>query len=135
MSNPYEGIQLSGLPDDPRARELWMQHAVGFMLMREVRDSTRDEILRGTAPEQQEAALSAVDITLYNLCRLIEGVSPSFRNDQHRFTVDLVGQLRDDDFTIIDQFPMSDGDGICMGIWGWMDGNFGDEETRPFTEA
>jgi len=127
--------RLTDIPGDPRDFSLWMQHGVGYLLMRQVRDEMYYEIESDVAPEHHQAARSVVNDTIYKMCMLVEGIGPPLRNDTHSLEVDLVGRLVDNStYEYVHHESMFEGDGICVGYHGWMQGDFGTGRARPVAD-
>jgi hypothetical protein len=118
---------LTALPQDPRDRELWMQHAIGYVLMRDVREYALSAVPVDAEPEVKRVAMRVLDKALFGLMEIVDSYNVPIRNGPHLFRVDLVGtvQARDDN-TVIASQSLADGDGACMGVHSWLDGDFGD---------
>lgn len=123
---------LSELPDNPRERSLWMQHGVGYLLMRDIREAMHKEIERDVEPKYRQVAQSVVDDTIYRMCMLVEGIGPPLKNGSHTLSVDLVGRLIENATgEVLAEQSMRDGDGITVGFHGWIEGEFGEGNVRP----
>ena len=118
---------LTVLPQDPRGRELWMQHAIGYVLMRQMREYALSAVPADAEPEVKRVAMRVLDTALFGLMEIVDGYNLPLRNDAHLFRVDLVGTVhaRDDNGVVASQ-SLADGDGACMGVHSWLDGDFGD---------
>jgi hypothetical protein len=111
-----------------RRRELWLQHAAGFILFEDVRgyaienlDPTLDEAARA-------AALKAIDDTVYGLMMVIDGVTGSLVNAEYALSLRTIVRLTKrgtEPDECIDQLDLFHGDGMCMGFHGWLEGDFG----------
>jgi len=124
--NDYE---LTPAPQEPRARELWLQHAVGHMLLTQVGGYAEQQMAKGLSTGEREAAVKAIHDTLYGLMMLIDGVSAPIRGNGHevrlRFLAELIRpEMGDEVLSSFDLFE--DGDGMCMGFHGWLAGDFGE---------
>ena len=74
---------LGPLPTSERRRELWIQHAIGFILFEDVRGwaiKCLDPNLDATA---RAAALKAINDTVAGLMMVIDGVSGGLRNSDY----------------------------------------------------
>jgi hypothetical protein len=49
-------FQLSQTPNDPRQRELWLQHAVGFILFQDVREYALQQLEPSLTDDSKAAA-------------------------------------------------------------------------------
>lgn len=117
------------VPEQPRERSLWMQHMTGALLMTEVRQRVLDELPADLSEETRAVACKAVDDTLYCLMMLVEGVvAPACdASGGIDFEVDLVGRLVDSGTgKVLHTESLRDGDGACMGLTGWLEGDYGD---------
>ncbi len=123
-------FRLTNPPDAPRARELWLQHAAGFILLSNIREYALGEIDQGASTEARNAAAKAVDDALYGLMMLVDGVTGGLRNPEYEVDVSLVVRLLsrgEEADTLVQEIDLRDGDGVCMGFHGWKLGDFGDE--------
>lgn len=126
-----EEVTLTPLPSDTRARELWLQHAIGVELMRRMRQYALDRIPAAASEDARQVAVRAVDDTLYGLMQLVDGFAPPLQNDAHKLFVDVVGRLVDvATGKVVAAQSLHDGDGACMGVHLWLDRAF---EPAPAT--
>lgn len=91
--------RLTPLPESRADRSLWMQHGIGYLLMRDVREPAIATIPQEASEDARAAAVRAINNTLYRLMMLVDGVSRPLANDDVELTVDLVGtieRLQDD---------------------------------------
>lgn len=125
--------ELVGPPSGERAKELWIQHAAGFILMEDVRREALRGLPEGLSSAELVIAEKAIDSSLYCLMAVIEDLSGGLCNKteivQLRLTVvhgkipqadDLEGEIEE-----ISSLDLARGDGPCMGIAGWFEGDFG----------
>lgn len=75
----YE-FELTAAPTEERAYELWLQHAIGFILFEDVRGYARGEIAPDLSPEARGAAEKGIDDALYGLMMVLDGVSGTLAN-------------------------------------------------------
>jgi hypothetical protein len=75
------------------------------------------------------AAKKGIDDAVYGLMMVIDGVSGGIANANHKVFIDFVVRLatveqstRDD---LLSEVDLRQGDGMCMGYHGWLDGDFG----------
>lgn len=124
---------LTAPPSDARARELWMQHAIGYELMRRMRQYALDKIAATASDEAKAEAARAVENALFGLMELVDGFYPPLGNETHVFTVDLVGRLvQRATGEVVALQSLRDGDGACMGLHLWLDRDF---SPSPVTKA
>lgn len=124
-------FRLSTPPTDAGERELWLQHAAGFILFQDMRDYAVQQIDRSMSTEAQVAAENGIDDAVYGLMMILDGVSGGLGNESDRVnlrvSVELSSEASDEPMTSID---LLDGDGMCMGYHGWREDDFG--EMPPF---
>lgn len=120
-------LTLAPPPDAPRARELWLQHAAGRILMEDVRGYARARLPESLTEGERAAALTAIDDALYGLMMVVDGVTGSLRNERHSVEIGVQLRLRDADEIVATLDLPEEGDGMCMGYHGWLTGDFGDD--------
>ena len=122
--------QLSEPPSDARSRELWMQHAAGFIIFEDVRRYAMEQIDPALAGEARVAAQKAIDDAVYGLMMVIDGVSGGVSNARHTVFIDFIVRLKEcGESTAAEKqstIDLREGDGMCMGFHGWREGDFGD---------
>lgn len=119
---------LASPPTEPRALELWMQHGAGFILVKNIRDYARERIDSTLDSAARDASLKAIDDALYGLMMIIEGIPAPFQNESERLELEMRVRLsrRLGDIEIA-SLSLAQGDGMCMGYHGWIEGDFGDQ--------
>jgi len=120
----YE-YELATPPDVPRHRELWLQHAIGFMLFEDMRKFAIERIDPDLSTEARAAAEKAIYDTIYGLMMVIDGVSGWLSSPTHRVRMQFVAQLLNQSDDIEFQLDLEKSDGFCMGFHGWNEGDFG----------
>ena len=124
---------LAPPPPPGRARELWLQHAAGAILLADVRDFARSRLDPKLAGETRESALGAIDNALYGIMGVADGVTGALANETHRVRVSVSVRLEEKETgAVVERLDLFDGDGVCMAVHGWMDGDFG---TSPVLES
>jgi hypothetical protein len=126
--------KLATPPTGERARELWLQHAAGYILFEDVRNCALSELDAALDPSAREVATRAVDAALYGLMQVIEGVTGGLRSDSRAVYLEVNVCLEEDD-QIVQKLALGEGDGMCMGYHMWRQGDFGSdpivEPSRP----
>jgi len=116
-------------PSEPRSRELWLQHAAGFIFFEDIRRYAMERIDPGLSAEAIAAAKKGIDDAVYGLMMVIDGVTGGISNANHNLFVDFIVRLakRKDsiDDGILSEVDLRHGDGMCMGYHGWLEGDFG----------
>ena len=121
---------LAPPPPPGRARELWLQHAAGAILLADVRDYARSRLGPELGAEARQAALRAIDDALYGVMMVADGVSGGLANETHRVAVSVSVSLEENG-KVVERLDLADGDGACMAVHGWTSGDFG---TSPLLE-
>ena len=117
-------FELAPTPADPRERELWMQHAAGFILFEDVRGYARNRLPATLSDAERAVAYAAIDDALYGLMQVAEGVSGRLASGDRSVVVSVGVRMLEDD-RVVEQMDLADGDGPCMGYHGWVVGDFG----------
>lgn len=117
-------FELAPAPEQDRARELWLQHAAGFILFEDVRRVAADKIDPALEPKAKSAALKAIDDAVYGLMQVIDGVSGNLRSGDGGVSLGVSVRLQRGGQTV-QVLDLADGDGFCMGFHGWVQGDFG----------
>jgi hypothetical protein len=118
-------LELAEPPSDPRALELWLQHAAGVILFERVRAAGLASIDPDSPADQRRQAERAVDATMYALMMLIDGVSGGIANAERAVGLRFLVELREGS-RVNPSLDLSEGDGVCMGFHAWREGDFGD---------
>ena len=130
--------ELADPPVEPRARELWLQHAAGFILLEDVRRYAMEKIDPTLTDELRAAVQKGIDDTMYGLMQVIDGVSGGLSNVNRSVYIDFVVRLANQgDSDTEQEVDLRNGDGMCMGYHGWLDGDFGEYPVaipRPDTD-
>jgi hypothetical protein len=119
-------LKLQPPPHDERAFELWLQHAAGRILFEDVRGYALERIDSKLSAKARAAAEKAINDALYGLMMVIDGVAGRLSNGKQ--TVDLsvvVRLLNQKSGDIIAKIDLREGDGMCMGYHGWLEGDYG----------
>jgi hypothetical protein len=118
-------FMLGPVPSDERERELWLQHAMGFILFEDVRGYAISKIDSNLDAPARDAAIRAVNDAVYGLMMVLDGVTGSLGDGTR--SVHLATTIRlTDDAGVIAELPLSEGDGACMAYHSWLEGNFGE---------
>jgi hypothetical protein len=113
-------------PVDERARELWLQHATGFIIFEDVRKHAAESIDPSVDPECRAVALKAIDQAVYAMMMVADGVTGALRNGDDTLQIKLSVLLRRGD-KVVQEMALVDGDGMCMGYHGWLQEDFGSD--------
>ncbi|MBP6631355.1 MAG: hypothetical protein KBG28_19145 [Kofleriaceae bacterium] len=124
-------MKLGPTPPAGRDRELWLQHAAGYILFRDVRDAALERLSDELNPAERVAATQAVDAAVYALMQVLDGVTGGLTDGPRRVKLATTVSLIEDG-EIIESLDLFDGDGMCMGFHMWRAGDFGES---PVTSA
>ena len=121
----YQRI-LQTPPEELRALELWLQHAAGQILFEDVRAYALEKMASGLSEEARAAAEKGINDALYGLMMVIDGVSGALANQVQHVELNVQARLVDSQRSnVVAAIDLKDGDGICMGYHGWLEGDFG----------
>jgi len=126
-----DDFELAPPPESQRARELWLQHAAGFILFEDVRRYAADQIDPNLPAEVRAQAQRSIDDALYGIMMIADGVTGALSNETENVRLRIVAQHArntDDDDSVLTEIDLFDGDGMCMGFHGWLDGDFGSDD-------
>jgi hypothetical protein len=122
--------ELVDPPGEERARELWLQHAAGFILFEDVRRYAMERVDPALPDDVRAAVQKGIDDAVYGLMMVVEGVTGGLSNAGHGVCIDFIARLvgRGDSASrgVLSEINLREGDGMCMGFHGWIDGNFGE---------
>jgi hypothetical protein len=121
---------LASPPKSGRDLELWLQHGVGFILFEDVRRYALKQIDPSLDDAVQAAARKAIDDALYGLMMVLDGVTGALQSTEHRLDLQVLARLttRSPDGTDrVAKLDLAEGDGLCMGYHGWLEGDFGSD--------
>lgn len=116
--------KLTNPPNEARTRELWLQHAAGFVLFQDMRKYAIDRIPGDTDDNTKESIIKGIDDAVYGLMMIMDGVTGCLKNDQYSVSIESIIKLKRNGETI-QEINTSDGDGMCMGFHGWKENDFG----------
>jgi hypothetical protein len=119
--------ELVDAPTERRARELWLQHVAGFIVFEDVRRYAMERIDTALKGEARAAVQKGIDDAVYGLMMVIDGVSGGLSNPNHSVNIDFIVRLatRGNGEEVETEFDLRQGDGMCMGYHGWLEGDFG----------
>lgn len=115
-------------PDDERRRELWLQHAAGLIVLEDARNYAIDRIPDDADPETRQKIIAGIDDAIYGMMMIFDGVSGTLQNSEYEVTLNTFVSLvkrGDKESTVLQSLNLSDGDGMCMGYHGWLEGDYG----------
>lgn len=124
QSAAFREFTLAQPPTGDRARELWMQHAAGFLLFEKVRAAGLATLDETVSAETRAAVELAVDSTIYALLMQIDGVSGGLRGGEHELELTFGVQLTKGGSRVA-AVDLREGDGMCMGFHSWVEADFG----------
>jgi hypothetical protein len=121
--------ELVDPPTEPRACELWLQHAAGFIVFEDIRRYAMERVDPAIKGEARAAVQKGIDDAVYGLLMVMDGVSGGISNARHSVYIDFIARLaaRGDSGSggVLSEVDLRQGDGMCMGYHGWLKGDFG----------
>jgi hypothetical protein len=120
--------ELGDPPTEPRARELWLQHAAGFIVFEDIRRYAMERIDPAINGKALAAVQKGIDDAVYGLMMVIDGVTGGISNASHTVYIDFIARLAargDSERGALSEVDLRNGDGMCMGYHGWLEGDFG----------
>jgi hypothetical protein len=75
---------------------------------------------------EHNAALKAIDDTMYGLMMVLDGVAGSLGDFERRLRIDAVIRLTAEGEVLAEEI-VSEGDEMCMGYHMWIEGRYGDD--------
>lgn len=122
--------KLTNPPIDERSRELWLQHAAGFIIFQDMRKYAIDRIPRNADDKAKELIIKGIDDAIYGLMMIMDGVTGSLSNEDYVVTFKNMIRLENNG-KIIQEINTFDGDGMCMGFHNWKEDDFGEDNLYP----
>jgi hypothetical protein len=120
---------LADPPTEPRARDLWLQHAAGFIIFEDVRRYAIERINPALEGEARAAAEKGIDDAVAGLMQVIDGVTGGLSNAKQTVYIDFIVRLaargKSENAGVLSEVDLRNGDGMCMGYHGWLEGDFG----------
>jgi hypothetical protein len=122
-----EKPSLTDPPQPGRDRELWFNHAAGYLLMRDIRDYAISKIDPSLSAGEEAAARTAIDHAMYGLMMVLDGVPDLLQSKDLALSFEPKFVLRRaDEDEPVEVLEQRDFEGFCMGFWGWLEGDYGD---------
>ena len=116
-------------PSELRARELWLQHAAGFIFFEDIRRYAMERVDPALSNEIRAAVQKGIDDALYGLMMVIDGVAGGISNASRTVSIDFFVRLAERGDSEVNgtlsEVDLRHGDGMCMGYHGWREGDFG----------
>lgn len=122
--------KLTNPPINERARELWLQHATGFIIFEDIRKYAIDRIPSDTEDTTKELIIKGIDDAVYGLMMIMDRVTGNLKNDEYTVTIENIITLEKNGEKI-QEINTFNGDGMCMGYHGWKENDFGENEIYP----
>jgi hypothetical protein len=123
--------ELVDPPTDLRSRELWLQHASGLILFEDVRRFATERIDPDHPAEVRAEIQKGIDDAVNGLMMGIDGVSGTLSNAEYAVDLNFIARCtqRDDSGhgKKLVEIDLQQGDGMCMGYQGWINGDFGED--------
>lgn len=123
-------IELGQVSEDAHARLIYVSNVFGRVYFRAARDPFRDRV-RSLPPPLRPEMEELLDGALYAVLQVLDGVTDHVGNDNLKVEFVLSARLRDKaNRSVVDEIELGpNGEGLCMGFHGWVEGDFGDTPT------
>lgn len=118
--------KLTSPPLDDRSRELWLQHAAGFIIFRDMKEYAINNIPQDTDENTKEKIIRGIEDTIYGLMMIMDGVVGNLKNDEYTVSIEN-NILLEKNGKVIQKINTFYGDGMCMGFHDWRTGDFGED--------
>lgn len=119
--------ELANPPSNVRDRQLWMQHAAGYIVFENIRKYAIDRIPAEIDEALRETHLKTINNTIYGMVMQMDGIFGVLENENYRLDLQTNIVLYKDD-KVVEELNTLDGDGMCMGFHGWIENDFGSDE-------
>lgn len=119
--------KLTNPPIEKRDREVWLQHAAGFLVFENIRKYAIDKIDPQEHEAIKEKITKAINDTIYGMMMQMDGIFDPLENDEYRVELQSSVLLFKND-EVIEAINTLDSDGMCMGYHDWMEGDFGEDK-------
>lgn len=119
--------KLSNPPEDERDKELWLQHAAGYILFRDIKDYAVSNIPTNTDASIKELIIKGIEDAVYGLMMVMDGVTGTLENDNYRVKIES-NIILEKNGVEVEKINTLNSDGMCMGYHEWKDGIFGEEK-------
>jgi len=119
-------FKLTNPPAGDRSRELWLQHAAGFIIFEDMRNYAVKQIPADTDAKTRRQILNGIDDAIYGLMMIMDGVVGVLENDEYKVSFES-NILLERNGEVIQKINTFHGDGMCMGFHDWRDGDFGED--------
>lgn len=117
--------KLHNPPEEERAKELWLQNALGLLIFENTREYAIERIPNHLSDGQKEIVINGINDAVYGMLMMLDGVTENFSNDE--YTVKLASQfVLEKNSNPIMAINSLDSDGMCMGFHDWLENDFGD---------
>lgn len=118
--------KLTEPPADERSKELWLQHAAGFIIFQDMRKYAIDRIPEGEEETVKQKIIAGIDDAIYGLMMMMDGVTGTLSNEEYLVRIESKILLEKND-ELVQEINTLEGDGMCMGFHGWKEGDFGED--------
>jgi hypothetical protein len=119
-------LDVGELPEEAHARLIHLSNVFGRVLFETARSPSpkRGELLPETV---NTGAAAVVDRALYGALQVLDGVTPPIGNEELHIEFVLTARVSDRATgQVIDEIELGpNGEGLCMGFHGWVEGDFG----------
>ncbi len=122
------GTAYDQWPTSPHSRWVQVGNTFGRHLMAAAKEYAFDRISESVPAADREIAQRAALDAIYGMMMLLDGVADSEIDAAHRVEYVLLAHVREitESYDTVEEFELApDGDGLCIGFHGWVEGDFG----------
>jgi hypothetical protein len=119
-------FDIGQVPEDAHARLIYLSNAFGRLLFETARAQAREEA--SSLPDPLQTQLQELlDAQLYAVLQILDGITVPIGNDRINLEFVLKARLRErENGEVFEEVELGpDGEGLCMGFQGWVEGDFG----------
>lgn len=116
-------------PTDEHERWIEIGNTFGTHLMQAARDEAFAKIPENATKEERARSEKIVFDALYGVTQLLDGVFFPEIDPSHKVEYTLHARVCDHKGDCVETFELApEGDGLCQGIHGWWENDFGQKE-------
>lgn len=118
---------LANPPENNEHRELWMQHAAGYIIFQNIRNYAIGKIPKQADSDIEQLCKEVIDHAIYGMMMQIDGVFDDLENQEYRLALQNHIVLYQNNKVLID-LNLLHSDGMCMGFHDWKEQDFGEHQ-------
>jgi hypothetical protein len=117
-------------PQDANRRWIHAGNTFGAYLMKYVNDAVSQSIPADATEREREIADKVCVASVFTVMEILDGFYRNDLGDNHTVDYALISRVRNKEtYEVVESTELApEGDGLCMGFWGWREGDFGQNE-------